>query len=115
MGRTARAPAEMQGRFSLRSTLDMLWSMNIVPFSSPDLRDSRSLFSAYLDALKVSLETEYTVRLVVDPYSEQISGLALCSDDGPVSALALEDCVDDVWSLFDAMHFYFEMVTPGEA
>ena len=99
----------------MRSSPDMLSLMHIVPFSSPDLRDSRTLFSAYLDALKVSLETDYTVRLVVDPDSEQVSGLALCSDSGPVSALALEDCVDDVWNLFDAMHFYFEMVIPGDA
>ena len=89
--------------------------MDVIPFIPPDAAENRPLFSAYLDAIKVSLETGYIIRVVTEKDSDEVAGFALFHGPGLISALSFQDSVEDVWSLFDAMHFYFEMVEDGEA
>ena len=72
------------------------------------------LRDAWVKAMVMSDETGFVVRVVIAE-SDEVQGFALFCESSLVVALALEDAIDDLWCLFDAMHAYFEIVEPGEA
>ena len=75
---------------------------------------AKRLRELWIKAMNMSEETGCMVRVVVDE-DEAVCGFALFSDELLISALAIEDCVHDLWNLFDAMHAYLESIDPGEA
>lgn len=62
--------------------------------------------------MQLSDETGFVVRIVKE--GDYIEGFALFNGDSLISALPFDDAIEDMWSLFDAMHAYFETVDAGE-
>lgn len=91
--------------------------MQIEPFSCPNPLGATGLLllGTYLESLELENTTGMSVGVVCSREDPEVMGFVLCSHGRIISALAYDDCVEDIWSLVDALHCYFESVEPGQA
>ena len=109
-------PFPVRVGFSFFGIVEYDENMRIVRFDCPTGTTpiAQCIRKLWVKAMNMSEETGFWVRAVVDE-DETVCGFALFSDHSLISALALEDCIEDLWSLFDAMHAYIETVEPAQA